>query len=269
VETENAGDSIQSAELVVPRSFFSRLGGVYASPNAAFQDVGRSPSVLMPMIALIILGMVSTYLLSLKVDLSELQAQAVEQVMDRQVAQGNMTQAQADQAKERAGSRTGVGSIVSTIFSGLALVLMALIIAAIAKLISATFLGAENLFKSLFSVTLYVSLAVGIVHTVLFLLVLYFKDPSSLGLSDINSLVASNLGALLTSLLGEDALPRYLAKFLGWVDIFSIWKIALLSIGYAAVSRKLKTARAATWITAIYVVIALIAAAIPPIFGLG
>jgi hypothetical protein len=269
VETENAGDSIQSAELVVPRSFFSRLGGVYSSPNAAFQDVGRSPGVLMPMIALIIMGMLSTYLMSLKVDLGELQSKAVEQIAERQVAQGNMNQAQADQLKERAATRTGAGSVVSTIFAGLALVLMALVIAAIAKLISSTFLGAENTFKSLFSVSLYVALAVGIVHTFLFLMILFFKNPADLDVSNINSLVASNLGALLTGLLGEDALPRFLAKFLGWVDIFAIWKIALLSIGCAAVSRKLKTARAATWITAIYVVIALIAAAMPPIFGLG
>jgi hypothetical protein len=116
---------------------------------------------------------------------------------------------------------------------------------------------------------MYVALAVGIVHTVLFVMILFFKNPADLDVSNINSLVASNLGALLTGLLGEDALPRFLAKFLGWVDIFAIWKIALLAIGYAAVSRKLKTARAATWITAIYVVIALIAAAMPPIFGLG
>ena len=264
MDTENASESIQSTEAVKPRSFSSRLGGVYASPGAMFQEVGRSPGVLLPMIALMVMGMISAYCTSLKVDLGSM---AVEQIAEQQVARGNMTQAQADQLRERAASRGVAGTILGLISTGLTLVIIALIIAAVAKLISSTFLGAENTFKSLFSVTLYVTLAVGIVNTALFLLILYFKDPSDLSVGNINSLVASNLGALLTSILGEDALPRYLAKFFGWVDIFAIWKIALLAIGYSAVSRKLKTAKAATWITTIYVVIALIAAAIPPIFG--
>jgi hypothetical protein len=262
VETQNASESIQPEEVIMPRSFFSRLGGVYASPSATFQDVGRSAGILLPMIALIIIGMISTYLITLKVDLRAMQAMVIEQAMDQQVAQGNMTRQQADQARERTAG-IAAGPVVTMIFAGLTVVLLALIIAAVAKLISSTFLGAENSFKSLFSVTLYVSVAVGIVHTVLFLLILYFKNPADLSISNINSLVASSLGSLLTGILGEDALPRYLAKLLGWVDIFSIWKIALLAIGYSAVSHKLKTARAATWITVIYVVIALIAAAIP------
>jgi hypothetical protein len=53
-------------------------------------------------------------------------------------------------------------------------------------------------------------------------LILFFKDPSDLNASNSNSLVASNLRALLNGLLGEDALPRFLAKFRGWVNIFGI-----------------------------------------------
>lgn len=264
MDTENTSESIQSTAEIKPTGFFSRLGGVYAAPGATFRDVGRSPGILMPIIALIIMGMISTYFTTMKVDLGSM---AIDQITEQQVARGNMSQAQADQLRERAANRSVAGTIVGAIFAGMMLVIIALVIASVAKLISSTFMGAESTFKALFSVTLYVSLAVGIVQTVIFLVILYFKDPSDLSVGNINSLVASNLGAMLTSILGEDALPRYLAKLFSWVDIFAIWKIALLAIGYSAVSRKLKTARAATWITTIYVVIALIAAAIPPIFG--
>jgi hypothetical protein len=264
VETGNAMEPVQSTDQSSRRSFFTILGGVYSSPGATFKDIGRTPTVLIPMIVLVILGAVTSYCLSLKVDVSTM---AIEAMVEPQVARGNMTQAQADQLLERAANRTVAGTIVGSLASGLTAVLIVLILASVAKLISSTFLGAENRFKSLFSVTLYVSVAVGIIYTVLFLIILYFKDPSDLTLTTINSLVASNLGAMMSGVLGEDALPKFLARFLSWVDIFAIWRIALLSIGYSAVSRKLKTATAATWIMSIYIVIALIAAAISPIFG--
>jgi hypothetical protein len=257
-------EPMQSTEETPPRSFFSCLSGVYSSPGATFKDIGRSPTVLIPMIVLVILGAVTSYCLSLKVDVSTM---AIQAIVEPQVARGNMTQAQADQLLERAANRTVAGTIVGSLSSGLVAVLIVLILAAVAKLISTTFLGDENRFKSLFSVTLYVSVSVGVIYTVLYLIILYFKDSADLTLATVNSLVASNLGALLTGVLGEDALPKFLTRLLNWVDIFAIWRIALLSIGYAAVSRKLKTATAATWITSIYAVIALIAAAISPIFG--
>jgi hypothetical protein len=266
VETDAAGESMQSTEPVKPRSFFSRLAGTYASPRETFQDVGRWPGVLWPMIALMILGMITTYCTSLKVNL---QSMAVEQIVDQQVAQGNMTQQQADQLRERVSSPSTASAIVSVVFAGLASILGVLIAAAVAKLICSVVLEVENQFKSVFSVSLYVWLAVGIVHAVLFLVILYFKNPADLSVSNINSVVASNLEAMLTGIMGEDALPKYLAKLLGWVDVFAIWKIALLAIGYSAVSRKLKTGKAAAWIVGVYVVLALVGSAISSFVNLG
>lgn len=266
METEAAGESMQSTEPIKTRSFFSRLAGTYASPRETFQDVGRWPGVLWPMIALMILGMITTYCTSLKVNL---QSMAVEQIVDQQVAQGNMTQQQADQLRERVSSPSIASAIASVVFAGLGSILVVLIAAAVAKLVCSAVLGVENQFKSVFSVSLYVWLAVGIVHAVLFLVILYFKNPADLSVSNINSVVASNLEAMLTGVIGEDALPKYLAKLLGWVDIFAIWKIVLLAIGYSVVSRKLKTSKAATWITVVYVLIALIGSAISSLVNLG
>jgi hypothetical protein len=47
-------------------------------------------------------------------------------------------------------------------------------------------------------------------------------------------------------------------KLLEYVDVFAIWTIALLSIGYSAVSRKLKTSTAAIWLVGAYAIIAII-----------
>jgi hypothetical protein len=86
-------------------------------------------------------------------------------------------------------------------------------------------------------------------------------------ISNINSLVASNLGAVFAGILGEDALPKFFMRLAGYVDLFAIWIIALLAIGYSAVSRKLKTSTAAIWIAGVYAVIAVIGAAASSMFG--
>jgi hypothetical protein len=66
---------------------------------------------------------------------------------------------------------------------------------------------------------------------------------------------------VLSALVGEDALPKYLMNLARYVDLFNIWLICLLAIGSAAVSRKLKTSTAAIWLGGAYAVMALIGAA--------
>lgn len=264
MQPETTSESAQGMESIKPGSFFSRLGGVYSAPRDSFTEIGRSPKVVLPILVMAIIAVVSTYGTSMKVNL---QSMVIDQIAEQQVAQGNMTQQQADQLRERSGNPSIAATIFGLLAAGIGSILVPLVLAGIAKLISAVFLGAENRFSGIFSVTLYVWIAVGIVHTVLFLLVLYFKNPADITVGSINSLVSSDLASILKSILGEDALPKYLGRVLGYIDIFPIWRIALLSIGYSAVSRKLKTATAATWMIAIYAIVALIGSAIPPIFG--
>jgi hypothetical protein len=150
-----------------------------------------------------------------------------------------------------------VFTVVST---GVGTLLTALIVAGVFRLIS-RLAGVENSFKAIFCVTAYVMLAVSIVSFSLLALVASFKDPGELTYSNMRSLVASNLGSVLDSLFGEDVLPKFFMKLFQYVDIFVIWYIALLSIGYSAVSRKLKTATVATWFSILYGIIAVIGAA--------
>ena len=76
-----------------PKNFFSRLEGVYFSPKTAFQEIGRSPGVLVPIIVLIVISMLGGYYLTTKVDLQS----AVVAQMEQRVQQGQITQEQMDQ----------------------------------------------------------------------------------------------------------------------------------------------------------------------------
>ena len=254
MEPEAANESRQQTEEAKPRSFFSRLGGVYLSPGETFREIGRAPRVLLPMIALVAISLLVGYYMSQKVDLGSMMSGQLEQAVES----GRITR---EQMEQQVAVMSKFGGIQLTVGSAFGNLLIVLIVAAVFKLIS-VIIGAENRFKAVFTVTLYALLAVSIVQYVVTCLILFLKSPGELSASSLTSIVASSLGALISSLAGDDVLPKFLMRFTSWIDIFAIWIIALLSIGYAAVSRKLKTSTAAIWLGGLYVVIALIVSAI-------
>ena len=138
-----------------------------------------------------------------------------------------------------------------------------LIVAGLFKLISMV-MGKENLFKPLFAVTVYTMLAIAILSTLVFVTTLYLKPVDEI---DMQSLGTTNLGALLEMLVGKDGLPKFIMSLARWIDIFAIWMLALLSIGYAAVTRKLKTSTAAFTLGGLYATVALIGAIIAAVRG--
>lgn len=87
------------------------------------------------------------------------------------------------------------------------------------------------------------------------ILFMFVRDPDTLELNPAKN-VASNLGILVS----EKAHP-VLNSILGSVDLFSFWTIALLSIGFAAVSdRKLTTKKSATMVVLLWAVWVLVKA---------
>jgi hypothetical protein len=242
-----------------PQNFFSRLLGVYFSPGETFAEIGRAPQLLLPILAALVLGLIVSIALTQRLDLPAMYSQLFQQA----VADGKMQQEQADQ---QAKFMASFGKVQFLIFGTLGNLLAALIVAGIFKLVSAV-MGKQNRFKTIFTVTLYTFLAVGIVSSVLFVLLIYLKDPSEITFQNMGNLISSNLGAILALVVGENALPKFVMGLAQRVDIFSIWIITLLSIGYAAVTPKLKTSTAATWLVGLYVVYAVIAAAFGAMFG--
>jgi hypothetical protein len=150
----------------------------------------------------------------------------------------------------------------------LASIFGSLIVAGYARLFS-LMAAAENRFKPLLSVTVYGMLAVSIVQYALMILILQLKGPGEVGLTQINSVIASNLGSILSSFFGDDILPKFFMSLANGIDIFAIWMIALLAIGYSMVSHKLKIAAAAIWLAGAYFVLIVIGAAFSAMFNLG
>jgi hypothetical protein len=69
-----------------------------------------------------------------------------------------------------------------------------------------------------------------LIHGALSMLILFLKDPSTV---DLQNLVASNPGALLS-----DDTSKWLVALLSSIDIFAIWTMILLAIGFSATNPK-------------------------------
>jgi hypothetical protein len=257
VESENSPVPM-SEETPKAGNFFNILGGVFFSPRETFEKLGPRSGITIPIIVVLILGSFSTFYLMKKVDL---QASTRTQ-LEQSVEAGKITQEQMDQQLTIV---TKLAPVIA-IFGGVSSLILCLIFAGFGKLFSAI-VGAVNQFKLLFIVTMYVLIAVTIVTTVLMIIILQLKQPGQMGLNDISSVLASNLGAVLEAILGMDALPKFVVSLAKVIDIFNIWTIALLSIGFSAVSKKLKTSTAATWLGTAYVLYSLIRIGIQAVTG--
>ncbi len=249
----------QDAPTAPPKNIIARIIGTWFSPGETFAEMKHSPNLLLPIIFSIVFGALTGFAMSQRLDMGRM----MREQFDQAVADGKMKAEDADvQAKM-------VSKFATAQFVGggaLGALIGALVIAGIFKLIS-MMMGHENTYASLLAVTLYAFIAVTLISTIVFLILLYLKDPSEITFKNMGNVVASNAGAWVALVAGENALPKFLSGLLSRIDVFSIWIIALLSIGYAAVTHRMKTGTAATYLIALYVVYALIASAAGAMFG--
>lgn len=235
-----------------PKNFFARLSGVYFAPGETFQEIGRAPRIVVPLIVLVLLTLLSVYIFFDRIPMDKMMEQRLEQA----VASNQMTPEQAEQQREGMRKFAPVMKVGAPLFAGIFVVIMTLVIAGLAKLVS-MMMGIENSFMPLWAVAIYATLAVAIVSSVLFIILVFLKSPEEI---DAENPVGSNLAAVLA--MAGVTLPRFLKTFLTYVDLFFIWKIVLLAIGFAAVSRKLKTNTALVYTGVVALLFALGAAAL-------
>ena len=202
-------------------SSFGRLLGVLVSPSKTFAAIAARPTWVVAMVALVVVGVVVGTLIQDKIDYEDVIRQSLEQ-QGRQLGEEETQQA-IDIGEKIARVMTVVGPLV---FQPLAYLLLGVIFMVLFKV-----LGGDLTFVK--------SLAV-IVHGMMPRLVLgLLSIPVILGREEFSAeelqsggVMASNAGAFA----GEDAGPGIVA-LLSSFDIFSLWAMVLLVIGFAAAAR--------------------------------
>jgi hypothetical protein len=244
-------DGMPAPEAAAPVNIFSRLGGVYISPGVTFKAIGADARLPMPLFLMIVIGFLQGLFLSRHI--------SYEALVSGASSQGQMP-------PEQMQFLPAFMKIMTVVSGGIGSLIVVLIVAAVFLLIS-KIISVENNYKTLLTVTVYAFLATMIVQFLLIFLVISLKGEGMIDPRNLASVIRSSLGAILAGLFGDDILPKFFLRLAYYIDLFAIWRIALLSIGFAAVTRKLKTSTAATWLIILYGIIALIGASFSALSG--
>ncbi len=219
--------------LPSPMSEPARIAGVFLEPAKAFDDiVARPQRWWVPIIVVILFALAFTYTYSQRVGWSRMMQQQMETNKQLQ----NLPPEQKEQAMERGAKIAGVMAYVGP---AVGIPLVALIVGGILMLVMTSMMGAQVTFKQSLAIVSYAFLT-GLVTTVLSIIVMYVKSPEDF---DIQHPLAFNGGAFVPS-----GSPAWLMALASSIDIFTFWTMALMAVGYAATTRKLKWSKAFTGI---------------------
>jgi hypothetical protein len=197
---------------------FGRLVGVLFSPDETFASIARRPDWVVPLLLFLVLAAVSGFVFAHHVDFVSAARAQLE-------ARGGMSADQMDRALRIQASIAKVASYCAPIFSAIFYIVIAAIL-----MLAYRMMGGEGEFRHYFSVTLY-SWMPRFIQSVILTGILAFRTEP-LGAELLPTLVRSNLGFLV-----DAKTQTVLFSLLTSLDIFTIWGLVLMAIGFAHVSR--------------------------------
>lgn len=220
-----------------------RLIGVLFSPGKTFSEIAARPSWIAPVAVFMLLSIVGSIIFVQRVDWRQVISQQIEK-------SPRASQLSAEQKEQQVETGAKFAPIFGYV-GGLVAPPVILLLSCLVMWGTYSLLGGVNTgFGTAFAITAH-SYMTALVSTPIFLLVLFLK-PS--GTIDIDNPVATNIATFL-----PDESAKWLVTLCKQFDIFTIWTLILLGIGFAAVNpKKLTTGKAigigfSVWL--IYVVI--------------
>ena len=205
-----------------PINHFGRIIGVFFSPNATFEDIAKRPSWVIPIVLMTVLGLGVAFVMNQKIDWRDVASKRIEESPRAANLSADQKQQQIEMsAKISPGAAYGFGLLGP--------ILGVLVVAAVMLLAYNVIGGADAKFGAAMGVVSH-AYVVTILSTLLFILILYLKAPGTI---DLDNPVATNVGAFL-----PESAPKALMALGRSIDIFSIWTLLLISIGFAAVNPK-------------------------------
>ena len=207
---------------------------VLLDPNNTFASIAHRPTWVAPLLILMLLGGLASTLTFAKID-------AVQAVREQFAAQGRIaTEAQIDQGVTFFETLRGVAALVTVL--GFPLIMM---LVAVVFWFAFELTGQEMNYGTSLSVTLHGMMPMAVASLLTLPVILGRNSITAREVMGGNVLV-SNLSFLASS----DAAPAWVA-FLSSVDLFSLWTVVLLVIGYRAAA-KTSTATAAAVVSLVW-----------------
>jgi hypothetical protein len=201
---------------------FARIFGALFTPKPTFASIVQRPTWIVPVIVGCILFIAVVFAFT--------QRGGWASFFQKQLADNARVQQMTPEQRENLMEKQVKFAPLFGYFEGVVIPPVA------ALLTAAVLLGIFNLSGST-QTTFKVSLAIvafawspWLIHGLLSVLIIFLKDPASV---DLQNVVASNIGAFL-----PDGSSKWLVALMGSIDIFAIWTLFLLAIGFSATNPK-------------------------------
>lgn len=216
-------------EAQAPVNHFGRILGVLFSPKKTFADIANRPSWLAALLLMVIVATAVGPLLNAKMNWGEyIRRKAEESPRFAQLSEEQKDQAIAPQIK----FWSKFSYVTGPVFVPISVLLFTLIYWGAFNL----FCGAGLRFGTAFGLTTHAFLPT-VINSILAIIILPMK---SYGDVDPESIVATNVKAFLS-----DSAPKWLGALGSSLELFWIWCMALVAIGFAAANpKKIKSATA-------------------------
>lgn len=203
-----------------------RVGEVLWSPTATFRKLAERPTWAAALVVLLLIGGVVSWVAVQKIDVDAQRQMLRETFEERQGLRGEELDRQVDRVMEFNRRFAPFTPVVNVAFSFGAYALLAAIF-----LVAMRLAGGEIGFVQSFATTLHGMVPLGLAGVIALPILLAQEavDPERL---QRGSLLTSNLAFLAP----EDA-PGTLVAVLASLDLFTLWAVVLLVIGYSVVAR--------------------------------
>jgi len=244
--------AVQAPEAPERVNSFGRILGVLFSPKATFESIARRPTWFTPIVVLTVLSLIVIGLFGHRVGWRSF----FEKQMQNNSRLQQMTPEQQEQALQM---QVRYGPPFVYAIGAVSPAIVVLIEAAVLLGLFNGLAGAALNFKTSLAVVAYAA-SPSVIRGLLGILVVLLKDPATI---DLQNLVASNG----TIFLSNDA-AKWLVALMRSIDVFTLWPLILMAIGYhCAAPKKLSTGAAFAWIFAVYLVIVLAAVGLTAAFA--
>jgi len=223
----------------VPINHVGRLIGALVSPKQTFEEIARRPSWVAPIVLLTILGLIVSFALNQRMDWGSYIRQQAEK-------SPRFAQLSEDQKQNALATQVKLAPFFSYLIGALATAISVLILALVYWGAFSLLAGANPGFGKSFGIVSHAFVPT-VIATGLAIVTIFLKRPGDV---DPEHLLASNLGALL----GSDA-PRWQMSLATSLDIFWIWVLILLAVGFSATNpKKVSAGKAAGIVFGLWIV---------------
>jgi len=230
-----------------------RILGMFFSPKATFEDIAKAPSWIAPLAVIVILATVGVVALNSHFDWRSYIAQQIE----KSPRAANLS---AEQKQQQIDGGAKFAPVMAYAFGIPVPAVMLLLVALVYWGAYNVMAGTGATFSQSFAIITHAWIPISIVGTLIFLLVLFIKP---VGTFDLDNPVATNLAVILP----EDA-SKWLVGLCKNIDLFEIWKLILVGMGFAAVNpRKLKGGKSYTIAFSVFIAYVVCRTAIAFVFS--